>query len=321
METTGNALEFILQKCQMLDWLNLEQNVEIKRGIDFKGSTVGYAPIGSLCMSKESVAIIQDHSKEIHLMATTMAHELGHNLGINHDTNGCNCSANICIMSQQLKKYQISLFHIDMPSTVYNNKPFDCQSTCCDAATCKLKPGAQCDAEECCEQCRFKSARTVCRPAKDDCDEADLCTGQSAECPTDSFKRNGEPCQNNQGYCYNGKCPTMHKQCLVSLNNSPYANVAPDECYNIYNQGRNDFGYCRRENGVKIPCGPQDVKCGRLYCRYGNNRECLRKYFPEKPDVGLVEPGTKCGDGRVCSNGYCVDVRIAYRSTTGFSII
>ncbi|XP_032085734.1 zinc metalloproteinase-disintegrin-like atragin [Thamnophis elegans] len=325
-------------------------NAQLLTDIDFEGASVGYAPIGSLCRSKESVAIIQDHTKDTRLMATTMAHELGHNLGIEHDTNVCICPANKCIMTPELNGVPLYDFSscsveqcknfltsklpecilnkpsktdVDAPAVCGNyfvevgeecdcGSPEDCQSTCCDAATCKLKPGAQCDAEECCEQCRFKSAITVCRPAKDDCDEADLCTGQSAECPTDSFKKNGEPCQNNQGYCYNGKCPTMHKQCLDLLNNAPDADVSPDICYDILNRGGYDYGYCRRENDVKIPCGPRDVKCGRLYCRHGNKLQCKTKYFPETEDDGLVTAGTKCGDGRVCSNGYCVDVRTAY---------
>ncbi|XP_013931699.1 PREDICTED: zinc metalloproteinase-disintegrin-like MTP9, partial [Thamnophis sirtalis] len=53
-------------------------------------------------MSEDSVAIIQDHTEDTGLMATTMAHELGHNLGINHDTNGCNCPADTCIMTPRL---------------------------------------------------------------------------------------------------------------------------------------------------------------------------------------------------------------------------
>ncbi|XP_032084680.1 zinc metalloproteinase-disintegrin-like MTP8 [Thamnophis elegans] len=333
-------------------------NAQLLTDIDLNGLTLGLGYIGTICHSKHSTAIVQDHTKETRLMASTMAHEMGHNLGINHDTNACNCAAEKCIMSptisgvplydfsscsvEEYKTYLTSKLpecildkplkkDIEAPAVCGNyfvergeecdcGSPEDCQSTCCDAATCKLKPGKQCDAEECCEQCRFKRAKTVCRPAKDDCDVTDHCTGRSAECPTDSFKRNGEPCQNNQGYCYNGKCPTMQKQCFALLKNAPDANVSPDVCYRN-NLGGNDYGYCRRENGVKIPCEPQDVKCGRLYCRHGNIVKCQMDYIPEKPDVGLVEPGTKCGDGMVCSNGHCVDVRTAYRSTTGFSII
>nr|P0DW30.1 RecName: Full=Disintegrin atropoimin [Metlapilcoatlus mexicanus] len=42
---------------------------------------------------------------------------------------------------------------------------------CCDAATCKLRPGAQCAEGLCCDQCRFGDWND------------DTCTGQSADCP------------------------------------------------------------------------------------------------------------------------------------------
>nr|P0C7X7.1 RecName: Full=Disintegrin mojastin-2; Contains: RecName: Full=Disintegrin mojastin-1 [Crotalus scutulatus scutulatus] len=61
----------------------------------------------------------------------------------------------------------------------------DCGSPanpCCDAATCKLRPGAQCADGLCCDQCRFIKKGTVCRPARGDWND-DTCTGQSADCP------------------------------------------------------------------------------------------------------------------------------------------
>ncbi|XP_026547362.1 zinc metalloproteinase-disintegrin-like MTP9, partial [Notechis scutatus] len=127
--------------------------------------------------------------------------------------------------------------------------PQDCQDACCNAATCKLQH--DCDSGECCEQCKFKKAGAECRAAKDDCDLPESCTGQSAECPTDSFQRNGHPCQNNQGYCYNGKCPIMTNQCIALK--GPGVNVSPDECF-TWNQNSQGCGFCRMENGTKIPC-------------------------------------------------------------------
>ncbi|KAL7981397.1 hypothetical protein Chor_002293 [Crotalus horridus] len=208
--------------------------------------------------------------------------------------------------------------------------PANCQNPCCDAATCKLKPGSQCAKGLCCDQCRFKRAGTECRAAKDDCDMADLCTGRSAECPLDRFQRNGHPCLNNKGYCYNRTCPTMRNQCIYLF--GPSATVAKKSCFKN-NQKGNDYGYCRKENGTKIPCAPEDEKCGRLYCfpnKPGEKNICNLIYMPRDEDIGMVLPGTKCGRGKiskrlplicVCSNGHCVDVNIAYKSTTGFSQI
>nr|QGC85373.1 metalloproteinase [Dispholidus typus] len=327
-------------------------NAQLLTEIDFDG-VVGIAYAGGICMPYLSVATVQDHNKRTDMMATTMAHELAHNLGIDHDTTSCNCGGNLCVMfpveyRHPLYKFsncsiqQYREFLIRWSPQCILNKPNitdivapavcgnefvevgeecdcgslrNCRSTCCDARTCKLQPGAKCDSEECCEQCRFKGAEAECRASKNDCDIAEHCTGQSAECPLDVYQRNGQPCQNNEGYCYNGKCPTLTNQCLTL--GGADVTVAPDKCFNSNTRG-NNISYCREENNARIPCDPKDVKCGRLFCiaRSGpKKKKC--KYYPEPK--GMVDPGTKCGDGRMCITGHCVNVQTAYGSTTGFS--
>uniref|UniRef100_A0A098M208 Metalloproteinase (Type III) 9a n=1 Tax=Hypsiglena sp. JMG-2014 TaxID=1550645 RepID=A0A098M208_9SAUR len=317
-------------------------NAQLLTSVDFDGSTIGYGYVGTLCSPKFSSAIVQDHTERTSLMASTMAHELGHNLGINHDTDSCTCSSNGCVMFPAIGSvpfYQFSSCSIQehrsylsraLPQCILNKplstdivapavcgndfvevgedcdcgSPQDCQNPCCDAATCKLRDEAQCDSGECCEQCRFKGTDAECRASKHDCDLAEHCTGQSVECPTDSLQRDGHPCQNNQGYCYNGKCPTLESQCMG-------LDVGEDECFENNLLG-NEYAYCRRENGENIACGPEDVKCGRLFCTDRNTMSCVLKYFQSNPDDGMVESGTKCGDGKVCINGQCVDVQTAY---------
>uniref|UniRef100_A0A098M212 Metalloproteinase (Type III) 7b n=1 Tax=Hypsiglena sp. JMG-2014 TaxID=1550645 RepID=A0A098M212_9SAUR len=325
-------------------------NAHLLTSTDFDGPIVGLGYIGTLCSPKYSSAVVQDHTDITSLMAFTMAHELGHNLGINHDTDACNCNSNTCIMAPQISfqpTYQFSYCSYEehwwyliraLPQCILNKplstdivapavcgnyfvevgeecdcgSPGYCQNPCCDAATCKLRRGAQCVSGECCEQCRFKGARTECRAARDDCDLAEHCTGQSAECPLDQVQQNGEPCQNNQGYCYNGKCPIMTNQCIDLL--GPGATVSPDFCFQ-YNLGGWAYSYCRSGNGVNVPCAPADVKCGRLYCYQGSSSYtalCNFRFLVNYPDYGMVHPGTKCGDGKVCSNGHCVDMQTAY---------
>uniref|UniRef100_A0A098M142 Metalloproteinase (Type III) 3d n=1 Tax=Hypsiglena sp. JMG-2014 TaxID=1550645 RepID=A0A098M142_9SAUR len=326
-------------------------NAQLLTSIDFDGNTVGRAYVGSICHTKQSSGIVQDHSERTSLIAFTMAHELGHNLGINHDTDTCNCNANRCIMAPKIssdplyrfsdcsheehRRYLIKAFpqcilnkplstdivapavcgnyFVDVGEECDCGSPQDCQNACCNATTCKLEPGTQCETGECCEQCKFKGAEAECRGAKDDCDVAERCTGQSAECPKDQLQRDGEPCQNNQGYCYNGKCPTLENQCIALW--GPDKTVAPDECFENNLSGK-DYSYCRKENGGNIPCAPADVKCGRLYCiekkNMGYKASCSTRTSNVDPDVGMVEPGTKCGDGKVCSKGHCVEVQTAY---------
>nr|Q4VM07.1 RecName: Full=Zinc metalloproteinase-disintegrin-like VLAIP-B; AltName: Full=Snake venom metalloproteinase; Short=SVMP; Flags: Precursor [Macrovipera lebetina]AAX38182.1 VLAIP-B [Macrovipera lebetina] len=334
------------------DLLNRKRhdNAQLLTGINFNGPSAGRGFVGRMCQPKYSVGIVQDHSKIYLLVASAMAHEMGHNLGMDHDRIDCTCGAKSCIMSgilrcetsylfsdcsrEEHRKYLIN----KMPQCILNKplktdivspavcgnyfvevgeecdcgSPANCQDRCCDAATCKLRPGAQCGDGVCCYQCKFRRAGTVCRPANGECDVSDLCTGQSAECPTDQFQRNGQPCQNNKGYCYNGTCPIMEKQCISLFGAS--ATVAQDSCFQFNRRG-NHYGYCRKENNTKIACAPEDVKCGRLYCldnSSGHKNPCQIYYIPSDENKGMVDPGTKCGDGMVCSNGKCVDVTIAY---------
>uniref|UniRef100_A0A3B4Z0P9 Peptidase M12B domain-containing protein n=1 Tax=Stegastes partitus TaxID=144197 RepID=A0A3B4Z0P9_9TELE len=50
------------------------------------GTTIGMAPIMSMCTAEQSGGIVMDHSDNPLGAAVTLAHELGHNFGMNHDT-------------------------------------------------------------------------------------------------------------------------------------------------------------------------------------------------------------------------------------------
>nr|AAB50832.1 elegantin isoform 2a, E2a [Trimeresurus elegans, venom, Peptide, 73 aa] [Protobothrops elegans] len=60
------------------------------------------------------------------------------------------------------------------------------ENPCCDAATCKLRPGAQCADGLCCDQCRFIEEGIICRRARGD-DLDDYCNGISGDCPRNPF--------------------------------------------------------------------------------------------------------------------------------------
>nr|Q7LZ61.2 RecName: Full=Coagulation factor X-activating enzyme heavy chain; AltName: Full=Coagulation factor X-activating enzyme chain alpha; AltName: Full=RVV-X heavy chain; AltName: Full=Russellysin; AltName: Full=Snake venom metalloproteinase; Short=SVMP; Flags: Precursor [Daboia siamensis]AAZ39881.1 RVV-X-heavy chain [Daboia russelii] len=326
----------------------------------FDLNTLGITFLAGMCQAYRSVEIVQEQGNRNFKTAVIMAHELSHNLGMYHDGKNCICNDSSCVMSPVLSDQPSKLFSNCSihdyqryltrykPKCIFNpplrkdivsppvcgneiweegeecdcGSPANCQNPCCDAATCKLKPGAECGNGLCCYQCKIKTAGTVCRRARDECDVPEHCTGQSAECPRDQLQQNGKPCQNNRGYCYNGDCPIMRNQC-ISLFGSR-ANVAKDSCFQENLKG-SYYGYCRKENGRKIPCAPQDVKCGRLFCLNNsprNKNPCNMHYSCMDQHKGMVDPGTKCEDGKVCNNKrQCVDVNTAYQSTTGFSQI
>lgn len=279
-------------------------NAQLLTAIDFDGATVGLAFIGTLC-SDHSTGVIQDHNSRAIAVGATLSHEMGHNLGMSHDTSSCVCPDNSCIMAAALS-YNIPRRFSSCSSNGYGdflnnrnpecllNKPSykelvtppvcgngflergeqcdcgsieECTNPCCNATTCRLAPDAQCAAGECCEDCQLMSSSRECRPKHDDCDLAEYCTGKSASCPEDVFAVNGLPCQSGKGYCFNGQCPQREEQCLRMW--GPTARVGRQFCYNQNTRGLY-YAFCKRpSNDVYLPCQQEDVMCGKLFCHGG----------------------------------------------------
>ncbi|XP_038134472.1 zinc metalloproteinase-disintegrin-like brevilysin H2a [Cyprinodon tularosa] len=281
-------------------------NAHLISGIDFEGSTVGLAFIGTLC-TDHSVGVVQDHNDRAIAVGATLAHEMGHNLGMSHDdSSACICSGDSCIMAAALSwniprsfsscsssNYERYLttrspsclfdkpdyMRIEAPAVCGNGfkekgeqcdcgTVQECTNPCCNATTCTLSAGSQCAEGECCADCQIQPRSRECRPKQDDCDLAEYCNGKSATCPEDVFAVNGLPCNKGLGYCYNGQCPQRSTQCLKLYGNT--ASEASPSCYNNNGRGTN-YGYCRRLSDSQfIPCQPQDFFCGKLFCSGGN---------------------------------------------------
>ncbi|XP_057576625.1 disintegrin and metalloproteinase domain-containing protein 7 [Hippopotamus amphibius kiboko] len=325
---------------------------------------------GGICLPYYSASVVKDLLPDLNSIASRMAHQLGHNLGMQHDGYPCTCTSGKCVMDSdgsipavkfsKCSKTQYQQYFKDYKPTCIFNIPFsdklsdnpycgnkrlddgeecdcgrvqECTNPCCDAHKCMLKPGFTCAEGECCESCQMKKAGSICRPAKDECDFPEMCTGHSSGCPKDQFQVNGFPCKNAKGYCFMGNCPTRDDQCSELFNKE--AKDSSDICYKMNKIG-NKFGYCKNEEHVLIPCEEKDIKCGKIFCTGGQHSSVLGEekiYHLKKPpkqnatecktlflyhdskDFGLVVPGTKCGDGLVCSNGECVTIEKAYNST------
>uniref|UniRef100_H3AQK7 ADAM metallopeptidase domain 8 n=1 Tax=Latimeria chalumnae TaxID=7897 RepID=H3AQK7_LATCH len=267
-------------------------NAQLVTGVDFDGTTVGLATKFAMCTDK-SAAVNEDHSTNALGVASTIAHEMGHNLGMSHDedlarcfvaktSGGCVMAPSVghsfplccgsdnpsergtkpqtkCLCNLSFFKFFVTLF---LRATVNKNCSVlqECTNPCCNATTCRLKVDAVCADGECCHNCQFKQVGEVCRSSNGDCDLTEYCSGSSGQCPQDAFQMNGVPCKNGNGYCYNGECPSHSQHCLTLWG---AGNVVHHWTCLLFFLPKN-LSYRMRFSDRR------DVKCGKLHCTGGN---------------------------------------------------
>ncbi|XP_018317670.1 disintegrin and metalloproteinase domain-containing protein 19 isoform X12 [Mycetomoellerius zeteki] len=354
-----------------------QDTTQLLTGETFSGGESGVAVPETVC-SQRSVGISVDlNTYEPHLLAGTMAHMIGHNIGMSHDDgrNDCNCRDwHGCIMAQSIvglenvQPYKFSecskTDYIEALKSGHGiclfNKPneleirrscgnrviddgeqCDCGSIeeckeydpCCDPITCKLTTEAECATGPCCSDCKLRARGVVCRESTNECDLPEMCTGDTGQCPPDVYKKNGNPCANNAGHCFNGICPALDLQCEQVWG---YGGIAADqECFEQFNSKGSINGHCGTDSsGHLIKCESENVRCGSLQCQQGSKQpvidgmkdlhtrtiisiknqeyECKatngRVEGSDIPGMGLVRDGTSCGDNLICVNQTCTSL-------------
>ncbi|KAJ6654039.1 hypothetical protein lerEdw1_007548 [Lerista edwardsae] len=306
----GNLIAIAKSIEELLDIFNTWRKVTLVQRLrhdvghllvyQYFGVQLGLAFVGTVCDPIWASAVEVFVTSSLLSFSLTFAHQLGHNLGMQHDKKYCTCQQHSCIMAMlqsntsrfsNCSYYSYSslvnsgrkqcLFIPPEYEKLYELKncgnkvvesgeqcdcgsKFHCESDACCQSNCMLRSGATCAFGKCCANCRFLPAGTVCRERTSVCDLPEYCTGVSEWCPEDLFVQDGAPCHEG-AYCYHGKCSTHHEQCKTIFGKQ--AAVAPLHCFKEINSRGDRFGNCGMIHGnVYKKCESSNVLCGRVQC-------------------------------------------------------
>ncbi|XP_062038805.1 disintegrin and metalloproteinase domain-containing protein 1a-like [Lepus europaeus] len=279
------------------------------------GENTGQAFLNGACSSGFAAAVESFHHEDVLLFAALMAHELGHNLGIQHDHSACTCKNQpFCLMGENITKE--SSFSNCSSDDFYRflrehrgaclfNKPWhrsrmrrdgncgngvvdsgeqcDCGSACahskCCDSECKLKAPAACDIGPCCVDCKPASLGQLCRRPAGPCDLPEYCDGASPVCPQNRHKQDGTVCHESFG-CVSGECMDPNLQCTSTFGFP--AKSAPEECYMALNGKGDRFGNCGHPSSPQeayTKCTSDNKLCGKLVCTGLTSIPVLKEHF------------------------------------------
>ncbi|KAM5178668.1 disintegrin and metalloproteinase domain-containing protein 20-like isoform 2-T2 [Callospermophilus lateralis] len=277
----------------------------IKELVGFKQ---GSAYVKGICRSPFNSGALVFADNNLYIFAMIVTHELGHNLGMVHDTQGCTCGLASCIMhpykksSTKFSNCSYADFWDNTLKTCIYTPPNarnifrlkycgnlvieegeecdcgtndQCANDPCCLSNCTLRSGASCATGLCCKECRLMPSGTLCRNQVNECDLPEWCNGTSHQCPDDVYVQDGSPCSDS-AYCYKKTCNTHDIQCKEIFGKD--ARSASQSCYNKINTQGNRFGHCSIAGTKYNKCSQPDIMCGRIQCENVNKIPTLQAH-------------------------------------------
>ncbi|XP_006867550.1 PREDICTED: disintegrin and metalloproteinase domain-containing protein 8 [Chrysochloris asiatica] len=316
-------------------------NAQLITGIDFDGTTVGLASLASMCSQRTSAGVNQDHSQSPLGVASTIAHEMGHNLAMDHDENidTCYCavppSSGGCVMAASLS-FELPKKFSQCSRSVYESFVETPQTECLRGMlnpnllvsdpVCGnklLERGEQCDcgsAQECQNPC---CNATTCKLTKG------AACAQGACCDQCQVKPAGHSCRSPKDACdLEEYCDGQRSECpedVFQENGSPcsggycYDGACPtldERCSKLWGSGAQvavdtcyTYSLTMSCQGQNHPKGGVDL-CSTLYCQGGQKPQergsCVMKPSGARCQALLTEDATayeRVPTGTKCDEG------------------
>ncbi|KAI3351256.1 hypothetical protein L3Q82_005810 [Scortum barcoo] len=307
-------------------------NAQLITGRAFQGTTIGLAPLKAMCSDYQSGGVNTDHSEPAVGVAATMAHEMGHNFGMNHDSTGC-CQARPedggCIMAaatghpfprvfnecnlKELKSYLSSgggkcLFNLPNTRVMYGGQR---------CGNGYLEDGEECDCgneEECTSPCCNANNCTLKAGAEcahgvccDNCklkSPGVLCRAPSGSCDLPEYcDGKAESCPANfylvdGTSCAGGKAYCYTGMCLTLEQQcrslwGQDGRQAPDLCFQKVNEAGDMYGNCGKDLlGKYRSCKDRDALCGKIQCLTSASK-------PIENNAVLIETTVRLGNKKI----------------------
>ncbi|KAM4853954.1 disintegrin and metalloproteinase domain-containing protein 20-like [Thomomys bottae] len=334
------------------------------------GGMTHLAILIGLCSHTGSVFFVTATRFHVFLASTVVAHTLAHLFGSKHDTPPCLCFRRThCVMTpvpnlqdtfsncsfpvfhSWVLRWDTCMWQLNVP---YENYPNiaprcgdkiisqleecdcgsfkDCASDKCCGTDCMFTKGTKCSDGDCCKDCQFAPAGTICRDIAGVCDLTEYCDGRTEKCPNDTYIQDGTPCS-PKAVCVRGNCSDRDLQCQALFGQNVKDGSA--ECYKQLNVRGDRFGNCgvRSQRGGPglVRCRHHNFMCGLLHCRdlthipgggehttfhqltvwfEEEEHQCFgydAHYGAEVPEMSMVVDGAFCAPGKFCFRGNCTD--------------